>query len=422
MLGLWSAPTSAAGERLTPSYLVLVTILSIMLGGVFPAIYILFSQTAVWLVWLLLWIVMMLLWQQVPIHRLLLPMVPMLFWVMGYICWGILAASYPIFESGYRLAFRFVSIAVAIAIITSHQRKLTLFANATQWVLVFNLLVTFILMQYPQYQNMLVFNRLNVSAYSDRFAGLWGDANEAGLVSLLILVLSYWAKRWVAWIGRISGFLIIYLTASRTAIWILVGLIVLYFVIGAGRRTQVKLAAIFGVLIITVYFYVNMTRANLLTIAQNNQTISRVLDITESKTRGEGNDSRIDLMKKWMFLASIEPWYGYGLYSLEGDESRETGIHRGFPGQGTHNLYLGLFIDVGFAGLFTFLTLIGYQLIKIYRTPLLPAVHRTLFALCFITLIFSNANHQMLLAYPGWIAFSLIFILPTSPALRQGKI
>jgi O-antigen ligase len=94
-------------------------------------------------------------------------------------------------------------------------------------------------------------------------------------------------------------------------------------------------------------------------------------------------------------------------------------VKRGLPTQGTHNQYLALFIDAGWVGLLLFLIVITLQLFNIWRTPLTPAVHRMMFALCFIMLAFSLANHQMVTDFTGWIGFSLIFLLPTSPALNE---
>jgi O-antigen ligase len=404
-----------------PAYATLIIVLAIMLGGIFPAIFILFSQTAVWLVWSFLWIAIIILWIKLPVIRLMRPMTPMIVWLLGYIIWGIMSATYPILDSGFRLAFRFITIALTIAIITSHPKNLSLFAEASQWVLVLNLIVTFILMTFPQYQSLPMFTRLNVESYTDRFAGLWGDANEAGLVSLIILVLSYWARPWIAWMGRICGVLIIYLTVSRTATWILVGLLVFHFMVSLNRKTQLKILIFFVVLLSGFFCFAKYKNLDPVAIVANNPTVSRVMDITEAKTRAEGIDSRVDLMARWMSLASKEPWYGYGLYSLEGDESHETWTHRGFPSAGTHNLYLGLYIDAGLVGLSTFLLLIGYQLINIYRAPLPAKVLRAIFSLCFVALVFANANHQLIMAYPGWIAFSLIFLLPYSPALRPSN-
>jgi O-antigen ligase len=336
-----------------------------------------------------------------------------------YVLWGTLAAPYSILGSGLRLWFRFVSIIAAIAIVTSHPRRFTLFANAAQWVLLGNLLVMGWLITYPEYQTHPFFLRINASLGSDRFAGLWGDANQAGLVSLFIIVLSNWAKGWIAWIGRLSGAMIIYLTASRTAFWIAVALALLYLAFIAERKERSRAIMTILALVLGAVGYVNTWKGGAVSFVRENPNLARVFDLSESKTREQGQDSRTDLAKMWLRHAAVEPWFGYGLYSSEGDLSQETNTKQGFPSQGTHNLYLALFIDAGWVGLLLFLAVIGIRIVQMRRTPLPVRERRMLFALCFIMLVFALTSHQMVTDYTGWMGFSLIFLLPMNPALRD---
>jgi len=420
MESISSAPTQAVPERTGIAYLLLIFLLAIIMGGVFPTIFTLFSQGAVWATWVFFWITMIItiFSDRIPVPRLLIPTIPFAAWMLGYICWGFMAATYPIWDECYRLAFRFGSIAVAMAIVTSHPRKFNIFANAAQWVLVVNLAITIILMVSPQYQSLPIFSRMDLDFESDRFAGLWGNANHAGLVALLILVMSHWATRWVAWLGRISGCLIVYLTASRTAVIISTALILLYTVFGATWKTRIKIFLAAALVVICAGFYLGSQKTGALESIQENTTVSRVMDLSESKTREKGGGSRVDVAKAWLALAAVEPWYGYGLYTMNGTELQVTGVREGFPGPGTHNLYIGILIDVGLTGLLTFLMVVGWQLVRIYKAPLEKSAHRMLFALCFITLVFALANHNMVSDFPGWIAFSLIFLLPSSSVMR----
>src|ERR1035438_304685 len=237
--------------RVTPVYFGLVVILSIMLGGALPSVLYVFSRNALWVIWVIFLLFIIILSLQLWLPRLILPALPLVAWLTVYVCWGILAAPYPIFISGFRLWFRFLCIIAAMAIVTSHPRRWALFANATQWVLVVNLLVTAWLMTYPEYQQHPLFLRLDATLESDRFAGMWGNANEAGLAALFIMVLSHWAKRWIAWIGRISGVTVIFLTASRTANWIAVTLTMRYFLFVSSKKSKLQ-AVLFAVTLILV--------------------------------------------------------------------------------------------------------------------------------------------------------------------------
>ena len=274
---------------------------------------------------------------------------------------------------------------------------------------------------YPQYQRLPIFNPTYIDLEGDRFAGLWGNANHAALITLLILVLSHWAKRWVAWLGQISGCFIVYLTASRTATMISVTLVLLHFLFGASWKTRANALLAAVLLLAGAGYYLSDGRAKPLDAVRESQTISRALDISESKTREAGDGSRVDVLKAWMPIIAREPWYGYGLFAMNGSGGFESRVLQSFPGAGIHNLYLGILIDVGLTGLLSFLMVMGWQLLRIYNAPLDPPVRRMFFALCFITLVFALTNHNMLSDYPGWIAFLLMFLLPSSLAMRGAR-
>jgi hypothetical protein len=392
-----------------------------MSGGVFPAVTFVFTKHSTWLIWGTLVVLIFVLSPGLALHRLIIPALPLVLWIVIYVLWGSLSAPYPIFENGRRLTFRFVTIIAAMTVVTSHPRRLSFYASSLQWVLVGNLIVTAWLIQNPQYQDLELFARMDTAIGSDRFAGLWGDANLAGLATLFILVLSYWARPWIGWVGRVSGALIVYLTASRTAFWIAVVLGLLYLAFAADGRSRVRAILVGALLVLGGAGYLNFSHQKNLALTQGNNTLSRVFDLSESKVRDEGGGSRLDLAKDWLAIAARGPWYGYGLFSFEGDNSTATLTKRGFPDQGTHNTYLAIFIDTGWVGLGLFLIILITQLVRTWRTPLSPQVHQMLFALNFVFLVFSLANHQMVTDYLGWMGFSLIFLLPRSRAAMESE-
>jgi O-antigen ligase len=410
-------PILTAFDRLDLRLRVLTVILCIMLGGVFPAFALTFGHAADYAVWILTWVLLATFWTEQPLPRLLLPAAPLLIWLAIYIAWGVMAADYAIFPEAYRLAFRFGTIAAAMAVVTGRPQRLRVFANAVQWVLVLNLAVTLLLMTRPEYQQMPIFAKLNVDVDADRFAGMWGNANQAGLVSLMVLVLSHWASPLQARIGQICGLSIIYLTASRTATWISVALALLYLFFGASRRFRLNALVSTLILCLGAFFALEVSGVKLETLVKNNPTISRVLDVSESKTVEAGGGSRMKVLQDWLKLVPAEPWWGYGLYTLYGGESSESVTRPGFPVYGPHNLYLGIFLDTGIVGLLTFLGVILVQLNRIRRIPLAPSDRQVVFAFCVILLVFSNFNHDMLTDYAGWIGYSLLFLLASSPAL-----
>jgi O-antigen ligase len=409
-------------DRWDLRHLALTAIVCIMFGGVFPTLVAMFGHAADATAWVLFWALLASFWSELPAGRLLAPAAPLLLWLLFYICWGVMAADYSIFDEGYRLAFRFVSIVAAMAVVTSSPGRLRVFAGAMQWVLVANLAVTVLLMVRPDLQSLPFLSSLNLDPESARFACMWGNANQAGLVALLVLVLSTWAPRAQAFLGRASGVAIIYLTASRTATWILVFLAVVYLAFLARPKVRLNALAAALVLALGAFFALKATGTSVERLVADNPTISRVLDVTEARTERAGDGSRRQVLMEWLRLVPAEPWYGYGLYTLYGGESDEAVPRPGFPVIGPHNLYVGILLDVGWVGLGAFLGIILLQLARIRRLRLVPRSRHALAAFCLIVLAFSAFNHDMLTDYAGWIAYSLMFLLPASPALAGQRL
>lgn len=392
----------------------LVGLLACMMGGLFPTVIVLYSQNAVWAIWGLFWVFITLTSLRVRVGESLRPIIPFIAWMACFVAWGSLVATYPIFDEMYRLVFRFTSVAVSLSLVVSSRRRLRMLADGAQAALLMNLGVTLFLLWFPSYQGQGVFAKLSIEADSDRFAGMWGNANHAGLICLIILALSRWSTPWVAVVGRISGLLIIYLTASRTAFLITGSLLLAYLAFFATGKERLKALAVTGVLAVGLFAYISLVgERDFMTRLAENPVIARVTDLSESRTKARHQESRLDLLLRWVPKVASGPWYGYGLYSMGGSESKEIGFRPGFPDQGTHNLYMGILVDVGWVGLVTFLGLVGRQIWRILQLRLEPVDKRAILALAFIVLVFGFANHNMLTDYPGWIAYPLLFHLPS---------
>lgn len=414
------APSLAAAlvrtDRLDLRHLAVTGIVCLMFGGVFPALVATYGQVVDRALWILLWLLLATCWVDLPAFRLLAPARPLLVWMGFYIAWGVMAADYPVFENAYRLGFKFLTLAVAMMAVTSTPARLRVFANGLQWVLVVNLAVTLLLMYQPGYRSQPWAVRLDMDLESDRFAGLWGNANLAGLCALLALALSAWAGRAHALVGRACGLAIVYLTASRTAMWILVALAVLRLLFVAGARARLRAMTAVLVLALGGFVAIKTSGQSVQALVADNPTLARVTDITESRARAEGAGSRLGVLKDWLAVIPSEPWCGFGLNTLYGGESDEAVPRPGLPVIGPHNLYVGLFLDAGAIGLGSFLVVIFRQLQRIRRAPLAGRDHQVLFAFALIVLVFSNFNHNMLSDFAGWVAYPLLFLLPAALA------
>ena len=412
--------------RLHHHYIVFAALMALMLGGGFQVISSL-SRTSLWIVWGITWFLIYKLGHKLPMSRLLRPVMPLLIWIFVYYIWGTIVSPIPVMAEGIKMAFYLVTIASGLAIVTSNPARLTVFANFAQWAVVGNLVVTLLLINIPEFQALFIKADLvhaEGQLSSDRFSGLWGNANAAGFVSLLALTLSAWSNQKIAWLGRFCGIVLIYLTVSRTANWLLFAILTFYLFIVVNERTRILILAffIFGAIIGSMILVLDKNIFDLIAQIMDNPEIARLLDLSESETRAKGYESRFDVLVRWLPVIESGPWYGYGLNAMAGGGSQGIIFRTDIPYMGVHNLYIGILLDAGLIGVLSFLLVLGYQLFKLARIRFQFLAKWGVFSLYFVVLIFSLFNHNMLSSMDGMIAYVLLFILPTCPALARLRI
>ena len=149
------------------------------------------------------------------------------------------------------------------------------------------------------------------------------------------------------------------------------------------------------------------------------QKIARITDIKEADT---GDGTRVDLLKTWLPIAARAPWYGYGLGSMSGYRPSGAPPRKELNDVGTHNTYLGIWIDVGPVGFFIFIIVFLGYILKYFTYKFVPKVRWALLSLMLCNIVILTVSHNHLFAAEGLIAFSLFFLLPTSPALQSSRI
>jgi O-antigen ligase len=421
MTALPATAILAVFDRYELRNLALTTIVILMLGGVFPSLVASGGPALDTLFWVVLLGLVASFWLELPMPRLLRPVLPFSAWLLFYLAWGTLAAPYPILDEAVRMGIKFFTLIMAMAVVTSTPHRLRVFANGAQLLLLVNLAVTVLLITRPEYQQHPFFAKMGVEA-ADRFAGLWGNANAAGLTTLVVLTITRWASPRMALVGRLCGPLIIYLTESRTATWLLVAMVVFYLAFLARARVRLRALVLLLALAAGALYTLNSTGSSLAALAESNPGLARILDVTESRTTEAGGQSRLEVLKDWLGKVPGEPWYGYGLYTFFGGESDKAVPRPGFPTVGPHNQYLAIFLDIGGLGLVSYLAILALQLAAIRRARLVPGAGHMLYALFFTLLCISNFSHNMLTDYTGWEALPLLFLLPASPALAADRL
>ncbi len=383
-----------------------------------------FSHTALWAFWCIFWLIMYRVQPNQQLMELIRPALPLIIWLVLYYLWGAIVSPVPVVLDAVRQSFFVLTVLVALTITLSRHEYLATFANAAQVGLVVNLIIMLLMANTSWFQDFLISRNLiqvEEQLKMNRFAGLWGNANVAAYVSLLIIILSTWSKPWLAWIGRASGVAILYMTASRTGTWILVFMLLhALFVVVRQKRSRLPV-----VITATLLFCMSICAGSIIADSAlqrvDNPNISRVVDITESRTRDKGADSRVDVLLYWKPFLEKAPWYGYGLNAMMGGVHGESTFRSDLPPLGIHNLYLGIWLDIGVIGMITFLIVIGSQLFKSFRIASTVTNRWAVFSLSLLLPVFSLFNHNMLSSIDGIIGYILLFLLPASPAIFSGR-
>ena len=401
--------------------LTLALLMTFVVGGALPIFSYLYRPST-WGIWGLTLLLIILFSRELPLRHLMQPAVPYLLWLICFVSWGLIVAPVADLQNGVKTVITTIIVILAMAIITSHSQYLKYFANALQWAMFFNLMLIPLASISSKANNIIATITLNAGAFESgvsRFSGFWGNPNMAGYVCLVAIILSTWSTPWVAWIGRLSAVSMIYLTASRKSMLLLLLIIALNVIIV--QRHNLK--SLFFMLVLAVSgLSLFVLSTGLLQKTQSrmasNRTLTRLLDVTESETAQAGGETRLKLLQHWLPIVSSAPWYGYGSGAMAGsaDETGKIVRKRLFP-TGTHNTYLGILVEVGPVGLITFLLVLLYYAKNYltYRGSI--RVRWSLLSFLACNIIILIVSHSHLFSFEGKTAFALFFLLPTSPAL-----
>lgn len=373
--------------------------------------------------WLAFCLLLFLIARTLPLHRLLYPMWPYLAWLFAYLVLGLLVSPNRTLPLALTIGFYTLVFSAFISIVTSQPSMLKLFANSAQWVLLINVAFLVLVVYHPDLQSISAPDPMASEVYDvakERFAGLWGNPNMAGYVCIISMLLSVWATPWLAWLGRFSGVAIIYFSASRKASVLLVLILLLNMVIV--QRRNVKAWVLLGVgalAVMLMLVFGDRLMGRSVSHLASDRKISRIIDFSEKDTEG---GTRVDLLKTWLPIAARAPWYGYGLGAMGGSQPRSRTPRKELDETGTHNTYLGIWVDVGPFGLLAFLFVFLRYIYQCITSRFTPRVRWALLSLMICNVLILTVSHSHLFCAEGIIAFALFFLLPTSPALQASRL
>ena len=402
----------------------LLAILLILIASGLLPIFSFYSRFSTWGIWATVIFIIMLFYREMSFNTLLKPFMPYYVWLLCFIIWGLIVSPVPDIPAGIKAVVTTLIIAMAMAIVTSRLLYLKVFANAMQWLVFGNVLLFPVAAYYPKIINIIAKAAMADEVYEtglSRFAGLWGNPNMTGYMCLIAIVLSVWATPLAAWIGRLSSLPIIYLAVSRKSLLLLLMLIAMNVVIVQRHNPKRLLVWIISIIMLASLFLLSdsvLRKAQ--TRVASDSNLTRLLDITERNTVQAGGETRLDLLQEWLHVAANEPWYGYGFGAMGGRLTSEGRvISFRLPTVGSHNTYLGVFIEAGVIGFVAFiLVLLRYaRSYIVFRGS--HVVRWALLSLFACNIIILVVSHNHLFSFEGKTVYALFFLLPTCPALRR---
>jgi O-antigen ligase len=384
----------------------------------------LIHPSGTWVVWGCIAILLVLFARELPLGRLLLPFAPYFLWLCFYLTWGLIVSPVTDFGFAGKTALTTLVLAACMAILTARPRYLRTFANCAQLSVVANL-VLWVITPWSSNVAALLMRLANQTdadlAGFNRYGGMLGNANMLGYICLIATIVSILAVPWVAWIGRLSCLPLLYLSASRKATILYLVILLLYVIIVQRRNFKFWVTAVVVVVSSTMILLLSDGFRAKSRLTMEDPAIVRLLDLQEKDSTEHGEETRVDLLHNWLAVLHDEPWYGYGLQAMSGTLSMENHpdiiLLKGPYPTGTHNTYLGVWVDIGPVGFIAFILMMLYYAKKCLFTEGDAIMRWVMVSFLAVNLTFLFVSHNHLFSFEGKVAFALFFLLPSCAGL-----
>ncbi|NTV73864.1 MAG: hypothetical protein HGA66_06615, partial [Holophaga sp.] len=381
-----------------------------------------------WLLWGTAILIIASFARKLPMRGLLWPLAPYLGWLILYFVWGSILVDWKYTHFAVKTLVTTCIIGASMAVLTASPRNLRAWATAAQFAAIANIVVLFVSSWSSQVNAIVQIVTARSAAMEggfQRYGGLSGNPNLLAFICLSVVILSAFAVPWIAWAGRLSCLPLFYLSASRKGILLLILIVLLYMLLVQARNLRFWLGGAIAALTLVFAFAISGTLQRESRSATDNAYVARMMDLKENYAAEHGAETRIDLLNEWLAVAAREPWYGYGLNAMTGtqfDEDNPSQVsQKGLVENGTHNTYLGIWIDVGPFGFLVFMAMLALYVTRCFTARCAPTVKWMLISFAAVNLVFLAVSHSQLMSFEGEIVCTLLFLLPTSPAVRAQR-
>jgi O-antigen ligase len=345
----------------------------------------------------------------------LLSSAPYVCWLLIVYCaWGSLVTvgSVPADE----VAKLFLKNAIVLAAFSLAVVSLRDLKKAASWLQVIVLLNVAICIQELSDRDLILTLARAVdplaTAYDlQRCAGLWRNPDEASFAFIFGFLIAHWANRPMAWIGRLACVAGIFMTASRTGAYVIVGCCAVSLLSNlrpkefSRRLTSISLAA--AMLAVTG---LALSRSSFFDDLANQRQIRRILDPTEHSDRASGAPSRLEIARAALDRACERPFTGFGIFSYEDLRVIST-ISAGLV-LGAHNIFLIVFGETGIFGFLTYLFILGWGLRRAFYQGIRADDRLVLVLMWLSYIVIGFAWHNQFIDFGGMLYVSFLYHLP----------
>jgi len=354
---------------------------------------------------------------------------PYMAWIVFYCIWGTIVSPYRdlVIVDVLRVLIQTPLIFAALTFTLVDKRYLSRLANLFQVATLINVAICLWELAEPRLISDIAYTlNSNATAFSAlRPAGLWSNPDEAAFALIFGLLLSRWSTGLLAWAGRIAAIAGIYITVSRTGVYILVLCGVLYFLfkLKTIRFTSGRLALIFGCLSLIAWIGMVFSATAGPAVADvdvsESWNISRILDFSESAS---GQQSRVELASVYVDLAVDAPWQGYGILTFQGFQGFIGTYISAFSSQGAHNIYLVVLGETGLYCFAIYVLVLAFGAMQVFN-PGIPEAERLVLGLMWLSyLIIGLTWHNGFTAIAGMLYAGLLYHLPSLVGSQKAEI
>ncbi|KPV51336.1 hypothetical protein SE17_21780 [Kouleothrix aurantiaca] len=276
------------------------------------------------------------------------------FWLAFYFLWTLLVlpSAREQLPEVIRVLVRNATVLAAIPVVVRNRPNLNRLANGFQLVVLVNCAICI----WESLDPTVIWAIANMRAEDisvvdpNRAAALWYNPNPAAFGFLIGALMSRWSRGWLMVAGRIAALVGIYLTVSRSGLYMLLLCGALYgtFRMRGVTMTLRRWVLVAGALALLLGALIGVVAAGpgplLPENGGGNWNVQRLLDVQEENS---GDLSRVQLSEVALRAAMRGPWYGRGTFIFQGSPASPF---KAYTNVGAHNIYIVVVGEAGLAG------------------------------------------------------------------------